>query len=206
MKIGASCPWHLHPTSSRAVRSTALRYPAPMPVRPQLPVASFAGVHLTPAPARHRRPRGAPPNTHFTCYGGPALGSVWAFAPHALTFSQRVGSRAHPTRLPDSVRCRASLRCPAPLAGLPALPCGGVRHSVAHPVAIENSRHHLGQHRPRHRPDTRRQTVHSRRLRTLSTHRDRSHRQRSRLRPLRSRHRPPRLKRHRRFEPPQAGP
>jgi hypothetical protein len=37
--------------------------------------------------------------------GGAALAFARAFALHVLTFSQRVGSRAHPTRLADSVRC-----------------------------------------------------------------------------------------------------
>jgi len=43
--VGASCPWIFFVV--RAVLSTAFRYPAPLAVRPQLPVAAFAGVRVT---------------------------------------------------------------------------------------------------------------------------------------------------------------
>lgn len=70
-------------------------------VRPTLPVLAFAGMLLTPVLAGRRRPRGAPQSTLFICISGPALAFARAFAADALTFSQSVGSRAHPVRLAD---------------------------------------------------------------------------------------------------------
>jgi hypothetical protein len=64
--------------------------------------------------ARRRRVRGVPPITCMIRNSGPALNLARAFALHALTFSQRIGSRAHPTRLPDSRPERPRLRCEVP--------------------------------------------------------------------------------------------
>ncbi len=67
-------------------------------------VRQWPGCSGFPCPRPARRLRGAPPDTRFTCDGGPALASSRAFAADALTFSQRVGSRAHPSRLLASGR------------------------------------------------------------------------------------------------------
>jgi hypothetical protein len=100
----------------------------------------LAGPFGLPAFARRRRVRGAPPTTHMDRMSGLAFAPTQAFAADALTFSHRAGSRAHPTRLPDSradlrVRCVrvATQSCFA--IGPATTSCGGVRRPAAHPVA-----------------------------------------------------------------------
>ncbi len=93
-------PPHRATSSGRAVRAKSRVAPQAQP-----PVGARRLNHMQNFRARHRPPRGAPRSTHFTRNGGPAPALARAFALHALTSSQRVGSRAHPPRLPDFVRC-----------------------------------------------------------------------------------------------------